>query len=241
MEESTTTHTAVQTILLHLLPGVMIAIVYFAFTPVFIHFGFPNSANILDAILAMVPIQIGLLLFVTKQKTGTYHVRSQIPYLEKSSLKDYLIFIPLLAVWAILVGAVLTPVEHSLRDSLFSFIPSEYMIGNYDISYYSNEKIIITAMLLLIFNGIVAPFVEEIYFRGYLLPRINLSPKKAVVVNAILFSLYHFFSPWYFLSRVLMTIPLYYLVVKKKNIRFSVIAHTIANCTASLSILLSLV
>ena len=240
MEERITKHTAVQTILLHLLPGVMIAIVYFAFTPVFLHLGFPNSANILDAILAMVPIQLGILLFVTKRKTGTYNIRSQIPYLEKSRLKDYLIFIPLLAVWAILVSAVLTPVEHSLRDSLFAFIPSEFMIGNYDISDYSNDKIIITSILLLIFNGIVAPFVEEIYFRGYLLPRINMSSNKAVVVNAILFSLYHFFSPWYFLSRVLMTIPLYYLVAKKQNIRLSIIAHTVANCIASLSILFSL-
>ena len=88
MEERITKHTAVQSIFLHLFPGVMIAIVYFAFTPVVLNFGFPNSANILDAILAMVPIQIGILLFVTKRKTGTYHVRSQIPYLEKSSLKD---------------------------------------------------------------------------------------------------------------------------------------------------------
>ena len=60
----------------------------------------------------------------------------------------------------------------------------------------------------------------------HLLPGVMI----AAVVDAILFSHYHFFSPWYFFSRVLMMVPLYYLAMKKKNIKFSIIAHTVANC-----------
>ena len=130
--------------------------------------------------------------------------------------------------------------ENYFRDTVFSCIPQEFMIGKYDVGLFDSEKIVILSLVSLITNGFLAPIVEEFYFRGYLLPRINLSPNKAVIASAVLFSLYHFFSPWYFLSRVFMMIPLYYWVVKKKNIRFSIISHIIANTITSLSMLLNL-
>lgn len=241
MTEKITKHTLIQSSILHLFPGIIMVMVDIAIVPFIMRYGFPNILGYYFVdILALVPIQLGILLYVTKRKTGTYRISSQLPYLEKSSIKEYLIFIPIVAVWAIAVNEVLTPIEINLRDTVFSFIPTKYMIGNYDISAFSNDKIIITSLLGLLLNGFTAPIMEEMYFRGYLLPRINLSPNKAIVASAVLFSLYHFYSPWYFFSRVLMMIPIYYWVVKKKNIRFSIITHIIANSVTSLSMLLYL-
>jgi hypothetical protein len=35
-----------------------------------------------------------------------------------------------------------------------------------------------------------------VYFRGHLLPRIDRFGRGAPVLNAVLFSLYHFWTPW---------------------------------------------
>lgn len=145
-----------------------------------------------------------------------------------------------MAVWALVISMLLSPIETMIRDSVFSFIPAKYILGNYDISFYSQEKLLLTGVLGLAANGIIAPLFEELYFRGYLLPRINLSPLKSAALNAALFSLYHFYSPWCFLSRVLMMVPLYYWVIKKRNIRFSILAHIISNALTSISFLLSI-
>jgi len=233
-----TKHTLYKSIILHLFPGVFIATITFAFTPFFLNHGFTNDmANLMAIVFALVPIELGVIIYVTKKKTGTYKIITQLPYLKKSSIKKYFIFIPIMAVWATLINKVLSPFEYGLRDTFFSFIPPEYMLGIHDISVISHDKFVIIFLASLFLNGFIAPLVEEIYFRGYLLPRIDLPQNKAIIANAVLFSLYHFFSPWHFLSRVLMMIPLYYWVMKTKNIRFSIIAHVIANSITSLSML----
>jgi membrane protease YdiL (CAAX protease family) len=44
--------------------------------------------------------------------------------------------------------------------------------------------------------------VEEMYFRGYLLPRISRLGAWAPLVNTVLFSLYHLFTPWLNVGRI---------------------------------------
>ena len=44
--------------------------------------------------------------------------------------------------------------------------------------------------------------VEEMYFHGYLLPRISRLGAWAPLVNTVLFSLYHFFTPWLNVGRI---------------------------------------
>jgi membrane protease YdiL (CAAX protease family) len=46
-------------------------------------------------------------------------------------------------------------------------------------------------LLGLVLSGVVAPVVEEMYFRGYLLPRLSRLGRWAPVLNVTLFALYH--------------------------------------------------
>jgi len=231
----------IKSIIMHLVPGIIITFAYFLFVPIVKHFEFPyDLALLISVLLVLVPIEFGILLYVTKKQTNTFNIKTQIPYLEKSSLKEYLMFIPIMAIYALLVSNLLNPIELTIRDNIFAFIPSESIMISYDTTIFTKEKLLLTAILSVLINGFIAPITEEIYFRGYLLPLVNLSPLKATVLNAVLFSLYHFYSPWHFFSRVIMMIPLYYWVVKKKNIRFSIIAHVVANLFTSLSFLISI-
>ena len=233
-------HTMANSVFLHLFPGVIMLIIYIMLVPIVAKNGFPNNiAMCITDIIGLVPVELGILLYVSKKKTGTYDIKTLFPYLEKATVKEYIIFALIMATWALLVSALMESLELMIQDNIFSFVPAEYILGSYDITTFSKDKLILTALLSIITNGFVAPIFEELYFRGYLLPRINSSLMKAAVLNAILFSIYHFFSPWYFISRVLMMIPIYYWVGKKKNIRFSILAHIISNVVTSVSFLLS--
>ena len=75
-----------------------------------------------------------------------------------------------------------------------------------------------------------AAFVEELYFRGYLLPRIAYLRGWAPLINTVLFSFQHLFSPWGNLGRILAFLPIGYTVFWKKNIYIGIIVH----CTLDL-------
>lgn len=78
-------------------------------------------------------------------------------------------------------------------------------------------------------DGLANPLVEEMYFRGYLLPRISRLRVWALLLNAILFSLAHFWQPANGPQIFLLVTPLYYLVWWKRNIYISMAVHCTAN------------
>ena len=75
---------------------------------------------------------------------------------------------------------------------------------------------------------ITGPILEELYFRGYLLPRMRYAGKLAPVLHSLLFALYHVFTPWMFLTRTVGMLPLIY-IVRKKNIYIALIVHVLIN------------
>ena len=88
--------------------------------------------------------------------------------------------------------------------------------------------------------NVAAAIVEELYFRGYLMPR--LSPLKgwAPLVNAVLFALQHFLSPWQQLSIILGILPQVYLVSRKRNIYLGIIAHSLLNLLSAILLIMSI-
>ena len=77
--------------------------------------------------------------------------------------------------------------------------------------------------------GWLGPIVEELYFRGYLLPRMEWMGRWAPLVNVSLFSLYHFWSPWQMLGRILALAPTVYAVRWKENIYLGMVVHCTLN------------
>jgi hypothetical protein len=86
-------------------------------------------------------------------------------------------------------------------------------------------------------NGIVGPVVEELYFRGHLLPRIDRLGRWAPVLNAVLFSVYHFWTPWQNLGRILGLLPWVYAVWWTRSVYLSIIVHVAVNMTSVLLLL----
>ena len=84
-----------------------------------------------------------------------------------------------------------------------------------------------SSVLLL---GAIAPLTEEILFRGAILKGlVNFySPRKAVILSAIIFTLFHL-NPYQFFSALTMGLFLGFLYLKTRSIIPCIIAHCIFN------------
>jgi membrane protease YdiL (CAAX protease family) len=224
-------------IFLHLFPGIIILLVAFLFSSPIIGINLPLYLSLILAIIfGLIPTELLIIkYFAWKWKMK---IKDVILFKEKI-LKKF----PLIIISSIItvLGLVLLPnFESQLWGNIFNFIPDWFRIDRLNIA--EMEYLKLTLILNLVFNGFFGPLVEELYFRGFLLPRMKMFGKLAPLINVILFSLYHFTTPWANISRILATTPLVYSVWSNKNIKIGIIVHCSLNIfsgVASLIVLLS--
>ncbi len=130
-----------------------------------------------------------------------------------------------------MVGLIFTALNFSSEYfiTFFSWLPSA-MIFDLGLSEeFSKPKLLITYAGFFLFLVIILPTIEELYFRGYLLPRMPAKLKAwTALVHSSLFALYHVWTPWMFFARALGMLPLIYMV-RRKNIVLGIIVHACMN------------
>ena len=228
---NTKQHSTLHSIGLHLIPGAMVTIVFILITPSIVAKGYPSMLSFLiAALITLVPIEVGILLYVARKENSKASLWGAVGYRQAILGWQYVV-IPLgLLIYAFLVQGVTGLIDNAIVSSFFSWLPDWFLISNLEQdSSMARPVLMITFYVGLLLNGIVYPFVEELYFRGYLLPRIERFGKWAPVINTALFSLYHFFTPWQFFSRIVWLLPWVYVVWKKRNIYLTIITHCLAN------------
>ena len=121
--------------------------------------------------------------------------------------------------------------EPAVIASVFGWLPDWFVrpIDIDRIAAYSRDAWLVTLAAFLVLNGFVGPIVEELYFRGYLLPRMDRMGRWAPLVNVSLFSLYHFWSPWQIVGRILGFGPTVYAVRWKENVYLGMVVHCTLN------------
>jgi len=217
-------HTITQSIILHLLPGILIGIFYFLIHQPLQKFGYPSIFGLILAIVfVLVPVELGYLLFKGKQTTGRYTLDGLISYRNPIPWWQYIIWVLIVLIAAAAIFTVLKPVDNILIERLFFWMP--ILDSGLDGSY-SKTALIVTYCIFLVFGVIVGPAVEELYFRGYLLPRIPV--KNSELIHSILFAAYHVWTPWMFITRTISMLPLI-IAVKKKNIYIGIVVHILLN------------
>ena len=160
-------HTLAHSLVLHLAPGVAVLAAYALLIPVAQQHQLPSAAALAaTGLLAIAPVQLTVL---------AVHRRRH-PHEPAVQLRQRLPVAQLLA-WAcleIVLGAVafqlMAPLTEALRARL-GWWPTEWGINLGNDASFSRTSQLATAAVLLVGTAIVAPIVEEVYFRGYLLPR----------------------------------------------------------------------
>lgn len=219
-----------QAILLHLLPGALITIAFVLLGPWLTQNHLPPLLAFLIAILLiLIPFELGLIYYLGYRRNGKFSLDGIVVNREPVLPKDYFVLVPPVLLWAILIFMSLGKVDQAILTSLFGWLPGWFQTIQFSPADYSQPVLTITFLLFLVLNGVAGPVVEELYFRGFLLPRIEYLKGWAPFVNVLLFSIYHFFSPWQNVTRLLAFAPMAYVARWKRSCYLSMFAHCLLN------------
>ena len=221
-----------KSVLYHLYPGIIITLCFILITPFLVQHGYPPQ---LGSLLAIIIVAIPLLLahlFLAKKKERRKNIWGLNVYKNKLSTGKLILYALGLVVLMFLIWGITQPLDKIITDKIFNWLPAWYTVQ--DFKGYSKASIELTLFFNLLLNGFFAPVVEEYYFRGYLLPRMAAWGKWAFVLNTVLFSLYHFWQPYVYLTLIIALLPMIYMVWKTKDLRLAILTHSLLNIVGAL-------
>jgi membrane protease YdiL (CAAX protease family) len=226
-EASAPSHTAGQSILLHLAPGAAAMAVYVAAVPAAHDLGLPSIAALsLSGLVGVASVQLAVLYRHRRRhpRQPAIQLRTRLP------AAQMLGWVLLEVVLAALAFALTAPLARLLRTEAFGWWPASWVLDPGTHAGYSTHALAATALLMVIGTVLVAPTVEECYFRGYLLPR--MPPRLgrgAPAAHATLFAGYHLWTPWLAPTRILAVLPLTVIASRTRDIRIGILTHTVLN------------
>jgi len=218
------------TVALHLVPGALVVAAYFLIAhPLTQAIHYPAFlAWAIALLVVLVPAELGLLLWLGRQRNGRWSLRGVVHYLDKPLSRRRLVpIVVLLFLQFFVVSLALVPFDNLVYQTFFTWLPFEGAGGSVTayLDGYPHSVMVIALAVCIPATGLALPIIEELYFRGFLMPRLPHQGRLTPLLSSALFSLYHLWAPWPLISRVIFMLPGAWMVYKKKDIRLSVGMH----------------
>lgn len=237
-------HSLVKSTVLHLLPGVLMLVFFIIAAPLAESVGVPSMIGYTLAVFfVQIPFELGLLVYLGKKQNGKLSLKGIVLYREPVSVWQTIVLSVVCIIWLfVILNIVFAPLEAYLIESVFAWMPDWFQQGRFVESpdRYSPASMILVLALLWI-AAIPGPLVEELYFRGYLLPRISYFGKWAPLINTVLFALEHLAQPWKSPGMIVALLPMVYAVWWKRNLKLGIIVHCVVVALGFLFITLGVV
>jgi len=229
-------------VVLHLLPGALTMLLFLLATFLLDEAGIPPGVPVLFVFVApaLILMQLGFLFYKGWQLNGKFSLRGILLYRDNPmpGWKMIALTLPILAWFALIWFLVKPPVNGFFIEHVFNWMPvnflDEYFLEN--LNQYSPVFLRVIGVLFAL-SITLGGMVEELYFRGYLLPRMESLGIWAPIANVVLFSLYHFWSPWENVVRLLALTPWIAAVWRTRNIYLALLIHAIINAFAGINLL----
>jgi hypothetical protein len=227
---STEQHSIGKSLALHLLPGALIVLLFVAVAPALMRAGFPPLfAMTVVGMTVGLGFQIWHLYNEGKKRNGRLSLQGIVLFQEPLPVRQYLAWGILFVIAAFLINGAAQPIGVALLK-LLPWLPEWFEMRDAGaLMAYPKSALTITFILYLLINGIAAPIIEEMYFRGYLMPRLSRFGKWTPVIETLLFTLYHFWQPYYWITIFFSILPVVYAVWWKKNIKLGIFVHMALN------------
>jgi membrane protease YdiL (CAAX protease family) len=222
-------HSLGQSILLHLAPGVLIGAVFVLTAPVVQALQLPSFlALCLADLVVLVPLVLGYLLHQGYQVNRRLSLRGIVLYRNTLPRWQYAVLVPLIVVLSATLIVGVSPVSTWVFNAWFSWVPDTFLVTS-DLSTYPRTTLGVSYLIFFVLIVVAAPVVEELYFRGYLLPRLSHFGYWAPILHSLLFALFHVWTPWLTVARTIGVLPLIMIVQWKRNIYLGMLAHILVN------------
>lgn len=215
----------------HLLPGLGGLAALLLTAPILAALGWPMLFAFYGPMTAtVVAIEGALLIRERRRRTATGDSRRLVDLRGSLSLRRLIALAVGLFAGGIVLSGVLSVVDRALVTGVFAGLPSWWLVSDATAVLDSPRGLLVVTFAVgLVMNVFVGPIVEESYFRGYLLPRISRLGGRAPVLNAVLFSVYHFWQPWALVSRLGYVLPYVVAVHRTRSVALGMAVHSAAN------------
>jgi uncharacterized protein len=229
-------HSLGRSVALHLVPGALTAAAFYALAPAVMRAGYPAiAAAVLAAGTVLVGVELGWLLREARTRTGSWSIAAVLPFRPGPFTWRKALLVLGLLIWAVAVS--LLGIGGSIRDSFFSWMPGWALNPLLGFSGSAGTGAgLVTFIGYVVVLVVLGPIVEELYFRGYLLPRIGRFGSWAALINVSLFALYHLWKPWDVINLILILGPMVYAVWRLKDVRVGIALHVALNSLALINI-----
>src|SRR5262245_13523640 len=221
-----------QTLVLHLVPASVTLATALLLAPVMARLGMPRGFALTVAFaLVLIPIELGLLLGAAHRATGRWSLWALPAVLAyRRPLGRWWLATPVLLAVALALAVAWTPAGNAIGGWLRSVYPT-WLLPGYDMADAGvrTPVLVIALLVTLLVDGLVNPTVEELYFRGYLLPRLPLAGWRAIPLSAALFAMQHYWQPYNWLLIFALQVMLTAFVVRSRSLRLGVVMHVLAN------------
>jgi uncharacterized protein len=230
-------------IILHLLPGALAMLLMLLVSPLLQKGGIYPAMPVLMAFYAPVlfVMELGFLYVQGVRRNGSLSLQGIVQYRDSPMpwWKTAALALPILAWIALVFFIVKPPVNAFFVQHFFGWMPGNFLDEAFlnNITLYSPGFLKLTVILAAV-SITLGGAVEELYFRGYLLPRMTWLGGWAPVVNIVLFSFYHFWSPWENVVRFLALTPWIYGTWRTRNVYLALLVHIIINAFSGISLIM---
>jgi membrane protease YdiL (CAAX protease family) len=218
-------------VFLHLFPGLLALAVFTLIARPVESMGYPSIMPWLISVsLTVIPFETGYLYYEGRRRNGRFSLDGVILYRQPLKVGQIVLWTILTFLAVLILFALSGPLTNYLQRVVFAWVPDWFLMDTgLEGGGFSKSALLVVNIASIFVFLIGIPIVEEIYFRGYLLPRLAHFGLWAVVINAFLFALYHFTTPWGLVFRFLNALALAYTTYRKQNLLPAIIVHFIAN------------
>lgn len=212
----------------HFYLGILVTAAYVVAAPQFIDRGYPGISTLLFVeLFVLTPIILFHLFAIARKLNQSWSLHNVILYRERIGTKSFLLWFVIGLVAIIVTYVPLYPVGLFMRGELFAWLPEWYFNPAYGVT--SLDLLANAFLIAIVIDGIIGPVMEELFFRGYLLPRMEYLKGWAPIVNGTFFGLYHFWQPHNLIALIVVGTILSYIVWKTKNVYLGIALHCAIN------------
>lgn len=228
-----------RSVLLHLMPGAIQVSIFMLAAPFVMQLGYPSGfAFTAVNVFVGIPLMLGYLWFQAPRAGG---FGSVIANRDPMPTWQYVVFFLLLFVFAFAVLFATSPLNEYFGEETFSWLPAFFKSSQTMLEGEAVRSVLLVmALLQLVVDGLVVPIVEELYFRGHLMPRVNYLGWAAPLFSTFLFTIQHFWQPYNYVLIFLIVLPQAYIVWWKRNIYIGMLVHCSANTIGAVLALVAL-
>lgn len=222
--------TAKQAALLQLAPGVLSLPFFALVASVLAAKGIPNIfALSLTILLVEVPVAWAIIVRYTRRESaGRFSFAQAFPWRASIPWWQYLLVgLPVILFSMFVIVGIGPRIEAGLLSNVFDWVPAWFVLRPDPTLFAGMSRGVLIAFLTFMFISmiVVGGFTQELFARGFLLPRTAHMGTKAPVFNALMFAIFHMIAPWSWATFFIMTLPWAYLVWWKRSVKIGIFIH----------------